>query len=186
MIPWRGADSDHVRFYPIAHRRRRNSFGGRGLARNVARGEVRRVLHELEPGVPLINVRSLSEHVESNLFLRRIPRGCLPSRPLLSSLQRFGIYSASQQRAHRIHRDRRAHGSGRNCGRCGIANRGETMRVMPRRGRTIADRVHSFTSTLCPGPARPRVFLGTGHPVSRRDCGMRCPPDERGPRPMLA
>src|SRR5262249_34458990 len=36
-------------------------------------GEVRRVLRELEPGLPLFNVRTLAEHVETNLFLRRIP-----------------------------------------------------------------------------------------------------------------
>src|SRR5206468_6706870 len=35
--------------------------------------EVRRAVRELESGVSVFNVRTFAEHVETNLFLRRIP-----------------------------------------------------------------------------------------------------------------
>lgn len=57
-------------------------------AETLLAGEVRRVLRELEPGVPLYNVRTLSEHVESNLFCAGFRQGCLPfSGPCFSSLR---------------------------------------------------------------------------------------------------
>ncbi len=56
--------------------------------------EVRRVVRELEPGIPIFNVRTFAEHLESNLFLRRIPaRLFIVLGPLLLFFAAIGIYS---------------------------------------------------------------------------------------------
>ena len=73
-------------------------------AETLLAGDVRRVLGELEPGVPLFNVRTMSEHLESNLFLRRIPaRMFTVLGPLLLFFAAIGIYSVvAYNVAHRI------------------------------------------------------------------------------------
>ncbi len=56
--------------------------------------ELRRILRELDPTLPLYNVRTMSEHVETNLFLRRIPaKMFLVLGPLLLVLAAIGIYA---------------------------------------------------------------------------------------------
>jgi predicted permease len=56
--------------------------------------EVRRIVAELEPERPVFNVRSLTDHVETNLVFRRIPaRMFAVLGPLLLALAAIGIYS---------------------------------------------------------------------------------------------
>ena len=56
--------------------------------------EVRRVVRELDADVPVFNVRTLSDHVETNLVFRRIPaRMFTVLGPLLLMLASIGIYA---------------------------------------------------------------------------------------------
>jgi hypothetical protein len=56
--------------------------------------EIQRLVRELDPAVPLYDVRTLSEHVEKNLFLRRIPAQMfVVLGPLLLLLAAIGIYA---------------------------------------------------------------------------------------------
>jgi ABC-type antimicrobial peptide transport system permease subunit len=55
---------------------------------------VRRVVRELDPAIPIYDVRTMTEHVEKNLFLRRIPaRMFFVLGPLLLLLAAIGIYA---------------------------------------------------------------------------------------------
>ena len=61
---------------------------------NLLAPELRRVVREIDPALPLYDVRTLSEHVEKNLFLRRIPaRMFVVLGPLLLLLAAIGIYA---------------------------------------------------------------------------------------------
>src|SRR5260221_9755168 len=64
---------------------------------------VRRVVREIDPTAPVFNVRTLSEHVEKNLVLRRIPaRMFVVLGPLLLVLAAIGIYAVvAHATAHR-------------------------------------------------------------------------------------
>ena len=56
--------------------------------------EVRRVVRELDPALPVYDVRTMTEHVETNLFLRRIPAQMFAViAPLLLLLAAIGIYA---------------------------------------------------------------------------------------------
>jgi predicted permease len=56
--------------------------------------DVRRVVHELDPRLVVFDVRTLDEHIEKNLFLRRIPaRMFAVLGPLLLVLVAIGIYA---------------------------------------------------------------------------------------------
>ena len=56
--------------------------------------EVRTVLRDLDPVLPLYDVRTFSQHIERNLFLRRIPaRMFVVLGPLLLGLAAIGIYA---------------------------------------------------------------------------------------------
>jgi predicted permease len=56
--------------------------------------QVERVVRELDPELPVYDVRTLSEHVEKNLFLRRVPaRMFVVLGPLLLLLAAIGIYA---------------------------------------------------------------------------------------------
>ena len=56
--------------------------------------DVRRAVRELDPSLPLYNVRTLGDHVETNLILRRIPaRLFAVLGPLLLVLAAIGIYA---------------------------------------------------------------------------------------------
>lgn len=62
-------------------------------AESSVTGDVRRVVHELDADLPLFNVRSLADHIETNLVFRRVPArlfGVLG--PLLLLLAASGIY----------------------------------------------------------------------------------------------
>jgi predicted permease len=55
--------------------------------------DVRRALHAIDPALPIYNLRTLTEHIEKNLFLRRIPaRMFAVLGPLLLALAAIGIY----------------------------------------------------------------------------------------------
>ena len=55
---------------------------------------VRRIVRELDPSLPVYNVRTMTDHVETNLFLRRIPaRMFAVLGPLLLALAAIGIYA---------------------------------------------------------------------------------------------
>jgi predicted permease len=56
--------------------------------------EVRRVVREIEASLPLYNVRTMTEHVDMSLFLRKIPaRMFVVLGPLLLVLAAIGIYA---------------------------------------------------------------------------------------------
>jgi predicted permease len=57
-------------------------------------GEIQRVVREIQFGVPLFNIRTLADHVETNSFFRRIPaRLFTVLGPLLLLFAAIGIYS---------------------------------------------------------------------------------------------
>ncbi|HKW49527.1 MAG TPA: ABC transporter permease, partial [Gemmatimonadaceae bacterium] len=56
--------------------------------------EIRRVVRELDPGLVVYDIRTLDDHIEKNLFLRRIPaRMFVVLGPLLLLLAAIGIYA---------------------------------------------------------------------------------------------
>jgi predicted permease len=56
--------------------------------------DVQRIARELDPTLPIYDVRTLGEHVDKNLFLRRIPaRMFVVLGPLLLVLAAIGIYA---------------------------------------------------------------------------------------------
>ncbi len=56
--------------------------------------QVERVVRDLDPELPVYDVRTLTEHVEKNLFLRRVPaRMFVVLGPLLLLLAAIGIYA---------------------------------------------------------------------------------------------
>lgn len=56
--------------------------------------EVQRAVREIDASLPVYNVRTMAEHVERNLFLRKIPaRMFLVIAPLLLALVSIGIYA---------------------------------------------------------------------------------------------
>jgi predicted permease len=57
-------------------------------------GAVRRTVAALDPELPLFDVRSLDDHIESNLILRRIPARLFAAlAPLLLAIAAIGIYA---------------------------------------------------------------------------------------------
>ena len=69
--------------------------------------EIQRVVRDLDPMLPVYDVRTLGDHVEKNLFLRRIPaRMFVVLGPLLLVLAAIGVYAviahAVAQRTHEI------------------------------------------------------------------------------------
>jgi predicted permease len=56
--------------------------------------EVQRAVRELDASLPVYNIRTMAEHIERNLFLRKIPaRMFLVIAPLLLALVGIGIYA---------------------------------------------------------------------------------------------
>jgi predicted permease len=87
---------------PIIYYSYRDRLGSRGElhlrtrpgAENALTPEVRRVVRELDATLPVYDVRTLAEHVERNLFIRRIPaRMFFVLGPLLLLLAAIGIYA---------------------------------------------------------------------------------------------
>jgi ABC-type antimicrobial peptide transport system permease subunit len=56
--------------------------------------ELRRVVREIDPELPVYDIRTLSDHIEANLIFRRIPaRMFMVLAPLLLVLAAIGIYA---------------------------------------------------------------------------------------------
>src|SRR3954470_12308362 len=56
--------------------------------------EIERIVRELDPTLPVYDVRTLTEHVDRNLFLQRIPaRMFVVLGPLMLALAAIGIYA---------------------------------------------------------------------------------------------
>jgi macrolide transport system ATP-binding/permease protein len=56
--------------------------------------EIERTVRALDPGLPVYDVRTMSDHIEKNLFLRRIPaRMFVVLGPMLLVLAAIGIYA---------------------------------------------------------------------------------------------
>lgn len=63
-------------------------------AESLVAADLRRIVREIDPDLPLYDVRTLSDHVESNLIFRRIPaRMFAVLGPLLLLLAASGIYA---------------------------------------------------------------------------------------------
>ncbi len=57
-------------------------------------GDVRRIVRELDPELPLYDVRTLNDHIDANLIFRRIPARMFGAAgPLLLLLAAIGIYA---------------------------------------------------------------------------------------------
>ena len=66
----------------------------RGGAEAAIAADVRRVVRDIDPELPLYDVRTLSDHIEANLIFRRIPaRMFAVLAPLLLLLAASGIYA---------------------------------------------------------------------------------------------
>jgi predicted permease len=66
----------------------------RAGAEAVLAPEVQRIIREIDPALPVYDVRTLVEHVDKNLFLRKIPaRMFVVLGPLLLLLAAIGIYA---------------------------------------------------------------------------------------------
>jgi predicted permease len=66
----------------------------RGGNETALTSEARAVLRDLDPMLPLYDVRTFSQHIERNLYLRRIPaRMFVVLGPLLLGLAAIGIYA---------------------------------------------------------------------------------------------
>ncbi len=63
-------------------------------AETLLASEVQRAVRELDASLPVYNVRTMAEHIERNLFLRKIPaRMFVVIAPLLLALVAIGIYA---------------------------------------------------------------------------------------------
>ena len=63
-------------------------------AETLLASEVQRAVRELDASLPVYNIRTMAEHVERNLFLRKIPaRMFVVIAPLLLALVAIGIYA---------------------------------------------------------------------------------------------
>jgi predicted permease len=132
-------------------------------AETLLAGEVRSVVRELEPGLPLFNVRTLSEHVETNLFLRRIPaRLFTVLGPLLLFFAAIGIYSVvAYSVAHRITEIGVRMALGATVRDVVRQIVGETMRVIAAgAGAGLLIAFIIYIHVVPGGPIDPQVFLG--------------------------
>ena len=93
---------------------------------------VRRLVREIDPTLPVFNTRTLSEHVERNLILRRIPaRMFAVLGPLLLVLAAIGIYAVvAHAVAHRTAEIGVRLALGARAGRVVAQIVGESLRVI--------------------------------------------------------
>jgi len=84
----------HLRARPSAPSGRPERPGGRPGGETALAPEVRRVVRGLDPELPVFNVRTLTDHVDTNLIFRRVPaRMFAVLGPLLLALAAIGIYA---------------------------------------------------------------------------------------------
>ena len=63
-------------------------------AETLLASEVQRAVREIDASLPVYNIRTMAEHIERNLFLRKIPaRMFVVIAPLLLALVAIGIYA---------------------------------------------------------------------------------------------
>lgn len=66
----------------------------RGGSETALAADVRRIVRELDPELPLFNVRTMTEHIDANLMFRKIPaRMFIVLGPMLLLLTSIGIYA---------------------------------------------------------------------------------------------
>lgn len=84
FMSWR----DRPRWLGEVHLRARSG------SETLLASEIQRAVREINPSLPVYNVRTMAEHVERNLFLRKIPaRMFVVIAPLLLALVAIGIYA---------------------------------------------------------------------------------------------
>jgi putative ABC transport system permease protein len=135
----------------------------RAGAETLVAGEVQRVVREIEPGIPIFNVRTLADHVETNSFFRRIPaRLFTVLGPLLLLFAAIGIYSVVDNNvAHRITEIGVRLAVGATPRDVVAQVVGETLKVIGvgiLAGVLVA--VIVYVHVVPGGPIDPRVFLG--------------------------
>jgi hypothetical protein len=107
--------------------------------------DVRRIVREVDPDLPIFNVRTLNDHVESNLVFRRVPaRLFVVLGPLLLMLAAIGIYSVVAYDIPAHDRNRRAR-PGATTRRVVVQFVGQSGRNRPRRACWLAVRVRCRT-----------------------------------------
>jgi putative ABC transport system permease protein len=124
--------------------------------------ELERVVRELDSELPLYDIRTLGDHVEKNLFLRRIPaRMFVVLGPLLLALAAIGIYAVVAYTVSQRTREmgvRLALGATVN----GLVGQvvGDTLRVVGA-GAVVGWAIALFLNMhLVRGPAYLSVFVG--------------------------
>src|SRR5262249_18305292 len=124
--------------------------------------ELERAVRELDPELPLYDIRTLGDHVEKNLFLRRIPaRMFVVLGPLLLGLAAIGIYAVVAYSVSQRTREmgvRLALGATAN----GLVRHvlADTLRVVAA-GALVGWAIALFLNMhLVRGPAYPSVFVG--------------------------
>ena len=92
----REAEADHLPLVPrpAVGRAARFTCARASGSETLLAPEVQRIVRELDPTLPVYDVRTLVEHVDKNLFLRKIPaRMFVVLGPLLLVLAAIGIYA---------------------------------------------------------------------------------------------
>jgi hypothetical protein len=91
----RASEADHLSLATeTGQRRRGDSHPHEDRLGVVAAPELQKIVRDLDPTVPIYDVRTLVEHVDKNLFLRKIPaRMFVVLGPLLLVLAAIGIYA---------------------------------------------------------------------------------------------
>jgi putative ABC transport system permease protein len=130
---------------------------------SIVGSEIQQVAQDIQPGIPIFNVRTMTDHLNTNLFLRRIPaRLFTVLGPLLLLFAAIGIYSVVDYNVAQRKTEigvRIALGATRSDVVKQII--GETLRVIAwgvGAGLLIAFVV--YIHVVPGGPLDPRVFLG--------------------------
>jgi predicted permease len=132
-------------------------------AETVLAGDLRRTVRDIDPALPIYDVRSLTEHVEKNLFLRRIPaRMFVVLGPLLLLLAAIGIYAVvSYGVAQRTTEIGVRLALGASAGRVVVETVVETLRIVAAGALAGWVVVYMAQIHIAPGrPVDPRVFAG--------------------------
>ncbi len=131
---------------------------------------IRRVVADLDPSLPVFDVRTLPEHIARNLVLRRIPaRMFLVLGPLLLLLAAIGVYAVVDYGvSQRTQRDRRASGARGDEPGSRPADRGGDAR----RHRAGRGRVHAAGRRGGPAPGTRRAPRRAG--AGRRAAAALC------------
>ena len=134
--------------------------------------QLERIVRDLDPVLPLYDIRTLNEHVEKNLFLRRIPaRMFVVLGPLLLLLAAIGIYAVVEYAvSRRYDRNWRAAGARRDGLAGGVADhRRNAARGRVRRSGGLGDRAAGEDASR----ARTDLTLGLCRCAVRADARRR-------------